>query len=334
MPSAKLKVFTKKIGTGPKLAKDLTEAEAYEAMTEIVSGKASPTQLGAFLIALRIKSESPEEVAGMVRALREKTNFLQHDFPTLLELAPAFDGKKKTLVLSPFVAMALAQTGISVVVTGGRDIPTKKGITPALIFASLGFDTTLSAAGVLAQLRDKNFAYYDVSQFCPLLEGLKPIRDEFGLRTPLNTFEKILNPSVATHIATGVFHGPYLQAIAGGLNLLKYANVLCVQATEASTDLSVKRRSLYHLVRDGVVGEQSEFEPATVGLKQAADAAFVEASVADNLSQVRAALKAKTGVVYDSLLFTVSAQLFFLQKFPTVGAALPLSKELLAAVNF
>ena len=329
MSSDLLKQHIKKIGKGPKLAKDLTQDEAYEALAEILNSNASDTQIGAFFIALRIKRESSQEIAGMVKALRENANILNHNYEKLLELAPAHDGKKKSLVLSPFVAMALAKNDIQTVVTGGVDVPTKKGVSPESVFRELGITTNLDADGVTDQLNQRGFAYYDVSKFCPALEKLKPFREEFGLRIPLNTVEKLINPTNATHLATGVFHGPFLQSIGEACVDLGYRNVFCVQATEASTDLPLKKRVLYRQVSNGGLSEQSEINPEEYGLKRKIDLEFEAVTAKSNVDQVQKALSLKKGDVYDSLVYNIGVYLHFMGKVDDIEVGMNRAKDTL-----
>lgn len=333
-----LKNLIKKIGKGPKLSRDLTREEARDALAQILSGGARAEQTGAFLIALRMKGESAEELAGLTDALRAVTTPLAADSTKLLELAPAHDGKTKTFVLSPFVAMIVAKAGIPVVVTGAADVPTKNGVTPRSVFEALGLPTDLDAAGIRGELRRRGFAYYDTSRFCPSLESLKSARDCLGLRTPLNTVEKIIRPTGATHLATGVYHGPYLKELAEACAKSGYSDALCLQASEASTDLPLKKRTLYRRVRDGVPGDQSEIDPAIFGLKSDEDAAFGgTVSAAANVAAAKSALEERTGPVYDALVYNAGVQLWFTGTSADVASGIELAKSLVsdgASLNF
>lgn len=322
-----LKNLIKKVGKGPKLSQDLTRDEAKAAMQQILSPECPPEQVGAFLIAQRIKYETAEETAGFIEALRDQTTLANFSARPFLELASAHDGKKKSLVLTPFVAMILARLGVTVIVTGAQDVPTKKGLTARAIFEELKITTRHDVQSLQQHLKNHGFAYWDVSDFCPALEALKTLRDRLGLRTAFNTCEKIINPANATHVMTGVFHGPYLLEVAKACTILGYRNALCVQATEASTDLPLKKRVLYRRVEDGVLSEQLEIDPATFGFKRDTNPEFVEKpSASENIKKVFEALEKRDGLIFDALIYNVAVALWFVGACPTLEAAIAMAK--------
>jgi anthranilate phosphoribosyltransferase len=328
-----LQNLLKKIGKGPKLAKDLSREEAKAAMLQILDGEALPEQIGAFLIAERIKYESVEETTGFVEALRERSSLIQTDLPKLLELASAHDGKNKSLVLTPFVALALATAGLPTVVTGADNVPTKKGICAAHIFSKLGIKTNHSAKEIKQSLEKTGIAYWDTSQFCASLENLKPMRTNLGLRTGLNTVEKIINPANATHLCTGVFHGPYLQTVVYACQILNYQNVLSIQATEASTDLHLKKRCFFRQLKEGAVSEQNEIDPALYGYTYKNNPEFKEITAKSNTDQVLAALENQSGIIYDALVYNVAVQLWFTETVSKLDDGIKKAKTLLTTNN-
>lgn len=328
-----LKNLIKKIGKGPKLSTDLNFDEAHAAMAQILDGTATPAQTGAFLAALRMKGESAAELAGMAKALRAAANLVSHDLPKLLELAPAHDGKNKTPVLSPFVALALAQAGIAVIVTGGVDVPTKKGLTPRAVFQELGYPVDRTAEDIPRLLNKDGVAYFDVSAFCPALENLKNLRDSLGLRTPLNSVEKIVRATNATHLCTGVYHGPYLKELAEAALLLGDDNVLCVQATEASTDLPLKKRTLYRRVFDHQLLEQQEIDPALWGFKRDGGFETDSPTASGVLKTVRHALQCQTGAIFDALIYNVAVQFWFVSDVTNLAEAFEPARELVRALR-
>lgn len=326
-----LKNLLKKIGKGPKLSKDLTREESRDAFAHILSQAADPAQTGAFLIALRMKGETADELAGCVDALREKSSSLKnHELPLLLELAPAHDGKTKSLVLAPFIAMTLAKAGVPTLVTGAADVPTKKGVTPRAIFAAMGIPVDDDTRAVSTQLKTKGFAYYDTARFCPALESLKPLRDALGLRTPLNVAEKLIRPSLATHLCTGVFHGPYLKEMAEAGIKLGVPNLLCLQVPEGGTDLPLKKRTLYRQVCNGALLEQEEINPLSLGLKRDDEPAF-EAPVAasEQVRLIQEGMATPNHPIRDALIYNIAVQLWFTGTSQTLESAIKTARDLL-----
>lgn len=326
-----LKNLLKKIGKGPKLAQDLSKEEAKAALVQILNQSAPMEQIGAFLVAMRIKGESAEEIAGFVAALKDSSLSLDLGFAKHVELASAHDGKNKSLVLTPFVALILAAAGIPTLVTGGRNVPTKKGICASLIFDELGISTNSSAEKIQWNLAEHHFAYWDVAQYSPKLESLKTLRENMGLRTPINTIEKVICPTNATHVSTGVFHGPYLLELALACQILNYKNVLCLQASEASTDLPLKKRTLYRRLKNGELSEQLEIAPQNFGFKRDLDVLFENVSVKENCKRVLSAMEEKSGLVYDSLVYNAGIQFWFCETSQTIGEGILLARELICS---
>lgn len=326
-----LKNLLKKIGKGPKLSKDLMREESRDAFAQILSQAADPAQTGAFLIALRMKGETADELAGCVAALREKSSLLeQHGLPLLLELAPAHDGKTKSLVLTPFIAMTLAKAGVPTLVTGASDVPTKKGITPRAVFAAMGIPVDDDAAAVSIRLKTKGFAYYDTARFCPALESLKPLRDALGLRTPLNVAEKLIRPSLATHLCTGVFHGPYLKEMAEAGIKLGVPNLLCLQAPEGGTDLPLKKRTLCRRSQNSLVLEQFEINPSTYMMKRDDEPLFKDPTAADTQLQIiQEGISTTSHPIRDALIYNVAVQLWFTEVSKTLESAIETARDLL-----
>lgn len=340
----------RKCGKGVKLAQDLTEAEATAAILQILDDEALPAQAGALLIALRMKSETVAETIGVVRALRSRAERLTHDFPILLELASAHDGKTKSLPLSPFVAMMVAAAGIPVILTGGENVPTKKGVTSRHIFAALGVPVRGNTDVVRERLQKSGVAYWDVQDYCPQLVALNDLRASLGLRTVFNTAEKAINPGAATHVCTGVFHGPYLHDLAVTHKALGTAHVLCAQATEASTDLPLKKRVLCRRVDGALISEQFEINPDEVGMKREANPSFrqmhataadedgatlqsldFQALAHDTVQQVYDAVAEQGGLVYDALVYNAAVQLFFVGRTGTILEGLKMAQETIAS---
>ncbi len=206
--------FVQAVGRGNKLRRDLTRAESFEAMRLILRQKATPAQIGAFLIALRVKGESEEEIGGFTKVVRDE--FIIQISPRvngLLDLGVPYDGKVKTAQLIPAVAFILAAAGVPVVVHGDECVPTKYGITPGAVFSSLGVPTSLEPKIAEKMIECVGIGYLSAARFVPAWHALVPLRREFGLRTAMNSVEKLFNPANAPYHISGFFHGEYLERL-------------------------------------------------------------------------------------------------------------------------
>ena len=201
--------FVRILGRGKSLSRSLTESEAEEAMAMILAGDVLPEQLGAFLMLLRVKEETSEEIAGFVRASR-KTFDLPAEAPRVDLDWSSYAGKRRQLPWFLLSALALAQAGWRVFMHGGE------GHTPGRLYTShalrsLGFEPAENLDEAAKQIAAQNFAYVTLDAMSPKISdmmGLKPI---LGLRSPVNSFSRLLNPFAAPVVLQSVFHPGYMN---------------------------------------------------------------------------------------------------------------------------
>lgn len=255
--------FIKAVGRGEKLKRDLTLEEAVEAMRLIVSRTATEAQIGAFLIAQRVKGEAVTEIFGFTQLLREEfVTQIRPQVHGLLDLAVPYDGKAKTAQLAPAVAVVLAEAGVPVIMHGADNVPTKAGIGPGHVLAQLGA-VQLPPAKVAEMIESVGFGYLDARQFAPAYDALTPIRHQFGLRTVLNTVEKLLNPANAPYQVSGFFHANYIERIRSTQTGTNASWI--VQGEEGSVEMAAGRRTQIYAV---AAGHDLILDPADVGLPQ------------------------------------------------------------------
>jgi anthranilate phosphoribosyltransferase len=198
--------FVRILGRGKTLTRSLTMAEAEEAMAMILAGQALPEQIGAFLMLLRVKEESPDEIAGFVRAARARL------------AAPAikvdldwssYAGKKRQLPWFLLAALRLASAGWRVMMQGGEG-HTEGRLYTSTALRALGLSSDADLGAAARRLERENFAYVTLDRLSPEIEdmlGLKPI---LGLRSCVNSFARMLNPLAAPVMLQGVFHPAYM----------------------------------------------------------------------------------------------------------------------------
>lgn len=205
--------FVQAVGRGAKLRRDLTFDEAVQAMRLILRGEATQAQMGAFLIAQRVKGEAEAEIRGFAHVVREE--FMRRITPrveNLLDFGLPYDGKAKTAQLVPAIAVTLAVCGVPVLIHGDEGVPAKKGVTAGAVFRALGV-ADLQPEQVSALIEKAGFGYLSAALFAPEWHALIPLRCEFGLRTALNSVEKLFNPANAPYQISGFFHGEYLERL-------------------------------------------------------------------------------------------------------------------------
>ncbi|MBI1205866.1 MAG: glycosyl transferase family protein [Azospirillum sp.] len=199
--------FIRTVGRGAQLARPLERDEAEAAMTLILTGEVEPAQLGAFLMLLRYRGETAEELAGFVTAARRQLD-LPAAFPSVDLDWPSYADRHKQLPYFVLSAAVLAQNGVRIVMHGIKGAT--EGFAPtAAALAQLGVGPCETASAAAAALDRHNFAYLPLERLSPRLERLFALRPLLGLRSPVNTLARALNPFAAPCQLQGVFHPNY-----------------------------------------------------------------------------------------------------------------------------
>jgi anthranilate phosphoribosyltransferase len=200
--------FVRILGKGKRGARNLTRAEAREAMGLLLDDKVEDTQLGAFLMLLRHKEESAEEMAGFAEAVRER---LQAP-PIAVDLDwPSYAGKKRHLPWFLLAAKALAQSGVRILLHGGG-AHTAGRLYSEQVLGQLAIPLCRSWSEVEQALQQQQLAFIPLGDWMPQLQRMIDLRNTLGLRSPIHSLTRILNPLAARCGLQSIFHPGY-QAV-------------------------------------------------------------------------------------------------------------------------
>jgi anthranilate phosphoribosyltransferase len=242
---AGFRAVIKAVGTGPRGSRALSFEEARAATAALLAGEASPVQAGAFLIAMRVKGETPVELAGVAQALRDAARTVAPDPPApgrpVVACAGAFDGMTDAPHLSLAAAVLAAAAGARVVVHCGSTLGPKRGTTPADVLAALGGPARPEPSDSRAMLDRAGVALVHAATAIPGWEALAAVRDEIGLRGPLHSAEKLVDHLGATRFVVGHTHSSYRERILGALELLGAQHAVTVRGMEGADLLRVAR---------------------------------------------------------------------------------------------
>jgi anthranilate phosphoribosyltransferase len=236
-----IKPFLRAIGQGPTQGRSLTREEARLALAAILDGLATPAQAGGFLLLERYKGETPEELTGFVDAVRERAEVIAPAVRGLVDIGSPYDGRDRHLVVSPAASLVAAAAGAPQVMHGEPGIGPKAGLTVGDVLDALGVPVDQPPEEAQRCIEALGIAFLRQSRFVPALAALKPLRNEIGLRTPLNTVEKIYNLASAPYHLIGLTHLPYLEKIGGALTGLGFVKTLLVQGIEGNEDCRTSR---------------------------------------------------------------------------------------------
>ncbi len=199
--------YVRIIGRGPNLSRPLTEDEMYDAASMILNDEVEDLQMGAFLCILRVRTEVPEEGLGFVRAVRDKLNIPKDLVKVDLDW-PTYSGKKRQLPWFLLSALTLAQNGVRICMQG------TEGHTPERLYTSealayLGFSLAESFNDAVKQINTSNFTYLPLRVISPKLQDIIELKSIIGVRSPVNTFARMINPFSAPYEIHTVFHPNY-----------------------------------------------------------------------------------------------------------------------------
>ena len=239
--------FIRTLGRGQKGSRSLSQEEAFEAMEMIMNGHVEPEQLGAFLMLIRVKEETPEEVAGFVRAVRQHIQ-LPNNIPMVDVDWSSYAGKRRHLPWFILSVLLLADNGIKVFMHGLRGRKDNRIYTPAALeYLGLPISTSISAAA--STLDNTNFAYLNLESLSPRLQHIIELRELLGLRSPVHTVSRMLNPFHAPCQMQGIFHPGYLEIHQGAAKLLAQPHMAVIKGDggeiEASPDSPFKMLSVH-----------------------------------------------------------------------------------------
>ena len=230
------------LGGNRREGRNLTFQEASRAFHSILSGEESEIRIGAFLIALRWKGITVEELTAFARAARERANIPCQDIPGLVCVCPPHDGVEQTPPLDVAAGLAAAGAGVRVLIVSDRCVEPRRGLTAASVLESLGIHITFNPSEAEEWVAKTRFAATAASGMLPALLALRKVRGDVGVRTALSTVEKLLAPSSAS-VVIGAQTGPVLGVAVETMHSLGHPGGIAVQGLEGSVVPSVRRRT-------------------------------------------------------------------------------------------
>ncbi|GGA22141.1 anthranilate phosphoribosyltransferase family protein [Okeania sp. KiyG1] len=246
--SDRFRELLKTIGSGPHTGKNLTRQEAAAAMRMMLLKEAKPVQVGAFLIAHRIKRPTGDELAGMLDSYYDLGPKLQSQpsMGVVTVLGCPYDGRSRTAPVTPLTALILATAGVFVVMHGGARMPTKEGVPFIDIWQGLGVEwEKLSLAQIQQVFEQTGLGFVYLPTHFPQADALVEYRRDIGKRPPLATMELIWVPFTGeVHLAAGYVHPPTEGMFQGALALQGVKNYTTVKGLEGSCDLPRDRTAI------------------------------------------------------------------------------------------
>ena len=268
--------YIKDIGRGKDGARALGREQAADLMGQVLDQQVSDLELGAFCIAMRIKGETPEEMAGFLDATHARlSKVATNQVPTVV--LPSYNGARKLPVLTPLLALLLAREGVAVVVHGSAT--EDKRVSSQAVLAELGMGT----AGPTPQVKAGEVVFMPTGALNAGLDRLLAVRRVVGLRNPGHSLVKLMNPCDGPALVVSSYtHPEYLQSMSATFALTGQ-HALLLRGTEGEPVADARRTPAMDVFNQGQtlrVQEQQEGSlakmPELPGTEAAATAVYIE----------------------------------------------------------
>jgi anthranilate phosphoribosyltransferase len=231
------------LGRGPGRSRALTRLEAADAMGMLLRGEADPMQVGAFLMLLRYRGEDASEIAGLVEGAWAATRVA--DAGVDLDWPSYGAGRTRGAPWFLLAALALAGAGFRVLMHGTNAFSGGMSVTQAL--AGLRLPESTNADEARRMLAEVGFAYMPIRHLCPRLDDLLGVRRLLGLRSPINTVARLLDPADAPAGVDGVFHPPYIETHLAAAEILGRPRLLVLKGGGGEAERNPRRQMAVHL---------------------------------------------------------------------------------------
>lgn len=282
---------------------DLSEEQAHAAMTEIMAGRAEPSQIAALIVALRAKGETVDEMLGLVRAMYDVAITVDVGVPVVDTAGTGGDGSG-TFNISTTAAFIAAGAGARVAKHGNRAASSRTG--SADLLEELGVAIDLEPEQVAQMVREAGFGFFFAPRFHPAMRFAGPVRRELGVPTVFNFLGPLANPARARRQVIGVADGRMAERMVGVLRRLGAEFALVFYGEDGLDELTTTGRSFVYRLENDAVG-LAEFTPADFGVAEASLADLAGGSAGENAAITLGVLDGGGGPQRDISLVNAAA---------------------------
>jgi anthranilate phosphoribosyltransferase len=311
--------------------RDLSVEEAAEVLAQIMHGEASETQIAAFLIALRTKGETVEELTGLARTMRELAAHVPIERSDLLDTAGT-GGGRGTFNVSTTAALIAAGAGCAVAKHGNRSATSRSG--SADLLEALGARIDLGPDGVAACIEEAGFGFMFAPAHHQATRFVIPVRRELAVRTIFNFLGPLTNPAGARRQLIGVSDPAFLQTIAGALARLGVDRALVVCSEDGLDEISIAAPTTVIEV-NGEELTRYTLTPGEVGVQPTDPASeeaalFAGGSPEENAQVTRAILSGESGPRSELAAINAGAAIYAAGAADSIAAGVVAAREALA----
>lgn len=292
-----MKAYLKKIADGGQLTSD----ESEQALLTMMRGEASSEEIAGFLLGLRARGETIDEIEGCVRAMRACCLSIQVDDPNAVDLCGTGGDQTGTFNISTTASFVVAGAGATVAKHGNRSVSSKSG--SADVLEALGVHTVLSPQGVSECISRTGIGFLFAPAFHPALKHVMPVRRALGVRTMFNIMGPMCNPAMVRRQLVGAFDAGVANLVATILLRLGAEHVITVHASDGLDEITLTGPTTLYVARPGMTEPETvEFHPGSLGFELSDHASLKGGSADDNAEIVRSVLRGDGGPRRDVVL--------------------------------
>lgn len=284
---------------------DRTEAQA--AMAAIMSGECTPAQIGAFLVALRMRGETVEQISGFAEAMRANCVRITTKHPDVVDTCGTGGDRLDTFNISTAAAIVTAAAGVPVAKHGNRSVSSQCG--SADVLAELGVRIDLEPDEVAHCVDELGIGFLFAPSLHPAMKHAIGPRRELGLRTVFNILGPLTNPAGAKRQLLGVFQASLTRVLAETLRDLGSTHALVVHGLDGMDELSTLGPTLVSELREGTV-RTYELRPEQFGLRRAEPEEIEGGDPARSAQILLAAISGEEGAPRDIVLYNAGAAIY------------------------
>ena len=306
---------------------DLGADEMREVMRLIMSGKASDAQIGGFLIALRCKGETIDEIAAAAEVMRELASKVAVTGEHVIDTCGTGGDGANTFNISTTCAFVVAAAGGQVAKHGNRSVSSSCGSADVLEAAGVNLD--LSAEQVAQCVNDIGVGFLFAPKHHGAMKHTIKVRKEMGVRTLFNLLGPLSNPADAPNQLIGVFAHEWLEPLAQVLKKLGSRHVLVVHADDGLDEISIASATTIAELKDGAVSTYT-ITPEQFGFKRAGLSDLAVDGAASSLMMVKSVLDNKDGAARDIVLLNAGAAIYAANITDTLAAGIEKARQVIA----
>lgn len=303
----------------------LTEEQAAQVMDEIMDGKASPAQIGAFLTALRLKGETVEEIVGLAKTMREKA-IPVNTSAQVVDTCGTGGDNSNTFNISTAAALVAAAAGIKIAKHGNRAMSSHCG--SADVLEALGVRIDLTAEQVAKCIEEIGIGFLFAPLFHPAMKHVAATRREIGIRTVFNILGPLTNPARTKAQVLGVADISLLEKLSAALIKLGCHHALVIHGEDGLDEITLTGKTFIYEVKEGKTTSYS-ITPEELGLPRASKEQLKGGTPQDNANLLRSILSGARGAQRDIVLANAAAALLVGERVQTLQQGVSLAAEVI-----